>query len=247
MRDEMTALPGQGEARPERRVEPAVTIVVPTRNEAANVGPLVAELSTAARRRPGRADLRGRLRRRDAVRGGTRRPGAEGAADRTDPPPPASATAGSAARSSRASQPRGRAGSSSWTATSSIRRERSTGCSPTPRRTTSTSCWRAGSRIAQRHAAASPACAIRLPRTDRRVAGPVPAPAGRRQRPADRILRASAARLDLAACGRTASRSCSRSSIRTPSLRVGETAVRVRRAPWRREQGIARRSLALLR
>ena len=47
MRDETTALPGQGEARPERRVEPAVTIVVPTRNEAANVGPLVSELSTA--------------------------------------------------------------------------------------------------------------------------------------------------------------------------------------------------------
>ncbi len=47
MRDEMTALPGQGEARPERRVEPAVTIVVPTRNEAANVGPLVAELAAA--------------------------------------------------------------------------------------------------------------------------------------------------------------------------------------------------------
>ena len=47
MRDEARALPGQGEARPERRVEPAVTIVVPTRNEAANVGPLVAELATA--------------------------------------------------------------------------------------------------------------------------------------------------------------------------------------------------------
>ena len=98
MRDETTALPGQGEARPERRVEPAVTIVVPTRNEAANVGPLVAELSTAL------AGVRVELIFVDDSDDATPYEVARAARQ-------ASATAASVVRSSRASRPRGRAGS----------------------------------------------------------------------------------------------------------------------------------------
>jgi glycosyltransferase involved in cell wall biosynthesis len=47
MLDETAPREGQGEARPRTRVEPAVTVVIPTRNEAGNVGALVAALTDA--------------------------------------------------------------------------------------------------------------------------------------------------------------------------------------------------------
>src|SRR6478752_1283878 len=47
MLDEIAPREGQGEARPRTTLEPTVTVVIPTRNEAGNVDALVAALTDA--------------------------------------------------------------------------------------------------------------------------------------------------------------------------------------------------------